>query len=108
MEPLTREGALYAGAEDSGPAQEQEFQLTQTVDLAISALKADFDTATVKARPVTGLLPETAATKQTTRSMSSRLCAAWSQISELTAGARVRVHCPSSSSSSSCAVQQWP
>ena len=50
MEPLTREGSPYTGVEDSEPAQEQEFALTQTVDSAISALKADFDTATVKAR----------------------------------------------------------
>ena len=57
MEPLTREGSPYAGVEES--AQEQEFPLTLTVDSAISALKADFDTATVKARPVTGLLFET-------------------------------------------------
>ena len=52
MEPLTREGPSCAGAEHSEPIQEQEFQLTQTVDSAISALKADFDTATVKARPI--------------------------------------------------------
>lgn len=57
MEPVTREGSSYAGVEE--PAQEQEFPLTQTVDSAISALKADFDTATAKVRPMTGLLFET-------------------------------------------------
>ena len=58
MEPVTGEGSAYAGVEE--PAQEQEFPLTQTVDSAISALKADFDTATVKARTAAGLLFETA------------------------------------------------
>ena len=86
MEPLAHEGPFSAGAEDSEAVQEQEFQLTHTVDSAISALKADFDTASAKARSVTTLLPEI---KLQSKGLRSHAVCCLSQISELTTGARV-------------------